>query len=107
MYVSGETLKVLEEPIAKEQKLLISGRLRTQKFKRHDGKARTLLRVQARTLYTIASNDEQDVLDDDADDSQSTTLDRNHVELRGQICFDIAHFEKFSNFTLANHYALP
>lgn len=107
VHISRETQKILGEPIVTGQNLYISGRLRTKKFIRNDGRPRNLLRVQARTIYSCEPYDFENIHDDDIDELHQTTLDRNHAELKDRICSNIDHSEKFSSFVLAHHFPRP
>lgn len=107
IYVSNDTLENLGEPIVKGQQLYISGRLRLQRFQRYDNKPRDMYRIQARTIYSCQPYEFTDVMEDDYDGSDQSTLDRNQIWLRAHICFDIDHFDKFSAITLAHHYPRP
>lgn len=89
----------LGDPIVKGQQLIISGRLRTTRFQRHDNKPQDMYRILARTIYECQPYDFTNVMDDD-----QMVLDRNEVCFREQICFDIQHSEKFTSFTVAHHY---
>lgn len=106
VFVEEHKLKLLGTPIVKGLYLLVSGRLRAEKFKQYNGKERNAFRILTQSIYSCKKYDSEDIVLDDQDDDPSvvTSMDRNHIQLTSQILFDIRQDENYSSFTLVHKY---
>lgn len=122
--VTQNTLDILHGSLKEGQKLVVTGRLRGEKYLKGDGKTGQTLFVAARQIYLCDTGDDDAKYisnkqeNDSNTDSQLTDeplpknlslsnieiQDQNHVELFDQICFDVKNDQKFSQFSLAYHF---
>lgn len=104
------------------QKVLVTGKLRTNYFTQNNGKRGTSMHIIAKQIY-LCDNYESDEVnkvyplyaDPNEENKRSKTQftsgvpnfdikDQNHIEIMAHICFDILNDDSHSSFNLALHY---
>lgn len=122
--VTQNTLDILHGSLKEGQKIVVTGRLRGEKYLRGDGKTGQTLFVAARQIYLCDTGDDDATYISNEQENEGTTdsqlideplsknsnfssieiQDQNHVELLDQICFNVKNDQKFSQFSLAYHF---
>lgn len=104
------------------QKILVTGKLRSNYFTQNNGKRGTSMHIIAKQIY-LCDNCKSDEVNKMyplyADLNEENNLnktqfisdvvnfdikDQNHIEIMAQICFDILNDDSHSTFNLALHY---